>query len=35
LANQVLHRLLAEIVVDTEDLLFAENLADRIVEFER
>ena len=32
--HQVLHRLLAEIVVDAEDLLFLEDLADRVVEFE-
>ena len=30
--HQVLHRFLAEIVVDAEDLLFLEDLADRVVE---
>ena len=29
--HQVLHRLLAEIVVDAENLLFGENRADRLV----
>src|SRR5690606_24065160 len=33
--HQVLHRLLAEIVVDAEDLAFAEIPADKIVEFAR
>jgi hypothetical protein len=32
--HQVLHRLLAEIVVDAEDLLFAEYPADRVIELQ-
>ncbi len=33
--HQILHRFLAEIVVDAENLLFAEDLADRVVELRR
>jgi hypothetical protein len=33
--HQVLHRLLAEIVVDAEDLVLVEDAADRVVELAR